>query len=368
MLALDVSFESFLSHHGLKYHSSELSMRRALFEASKRAVLEHNLLFEQGRSTYKKGLNHMSALTAKEKKSLNGFSKTKQAAHLAQGLRKSSSTKPVTKGDDLPASVDWRDVPNVLTAVKDQGHCGSCWAFAATATLESQVALKSGLLFDLSPEQLVNCAPNPEQCGGVGGCEGSTAELAYEYLSTSDGMYQSFQYPYYSYFGEDGEGNGVNCRTQTFSESTSPKAFISGYVSEQNLSPDDLMNYLAHVGPVAVNVDASTWHDYEGGVFDGCSSAGGYSDINHVVVAVGYGAESINGTDHNYWLIRNSWSPTFGEQGYIKLKRTATTDCMVDATPADGVVCAAGENTVHPIKVCGECGVLYDIAYPIPVV
>jgi cathepsin L len=97
---------------------------------------------------------------------------------------------------------DVSPVTDVVSAVKDQGHCGSCWAFASTATIESYVALSTGMLFDLSTEQIAMCAPNPDACGGTGKCEGSTAELAFEYLTGAKGIYEEYQYPYISYYGE----------------------------------------------------------------------------------------------------------------------------------------------------------------------
>ena len=99
----------------------------------------------------------------------------------------------------------------VVSAVKDQGHCGSCWAFAATATVESHVALATGLLFDLSTQQLAMCAPNDDHCGGVGKCEGSTAELAFQYLTGSKGFYQEYQYSYASYYGKKYAAQYFDC-------------------------------------------------------------------------------------------------------------------------------------------------------------
>lgn len=251
----------------------------------------------------------------------------------------------------LPSEVDWR-TKGVISPVKDQGHCGSCWAFASTAVIESYVAINSGLLFEFSTEQIAMCAPNVEACGGTGKCEGSTAELAFEYLSSAKGIYEEYQYPYTSYDGTDYE-----CAATKVSLG-SPKATINGYVHLPDNNYTALMNAIATVGPIAINVDASTWHAYEGGVFDGCNQES--PDINHVVVLVGYGEE--NGK--KYWLVRNSWSPTFGEKGYIKLARSDTdeTKCGTDATPQDGVSCI---DQVTPVTVCGTCGAIYDSSYPI---
>jgi cathepsin L len=246
----------------------------------------------------------------------------------------------------------------VATAVKDQGHCGSCWAFATTAVIESHVALSSGLLFDLSVEQMAMCAPNPESCGGTGGCEGSTAELAFEYVAGSGGLLEEFQYSYTSYYGEDFE-----CAMPAGQAAV---ATISGYVQVRPLPPYPLIAPLSiqpnvyltslsipmyftplpacreqlyrphdrhrHSGPrgrlrgrlcVAqlrwggvrrmqpgkpslIHIPISTTNVYLTPSFPQESP-----DIDHAVVLMGYGTE--NG--QKYWLVRNSWSPSWGELG-----------------------------------------------------
>jgi cathepsin L len=242
----------------------------------------------------------------------------------------------------------------VVTAVKDQGHCGSCWAFASTATIESHVALSSGLLYDLSVQQMAMCAPNPDQCGGYGQCDGSTAELAFSYVTSiaKKGLVQEFQYGYAAY-------GGVNANCSVPVAGAGGVASIDGYVLLPNNDYTATMNAVATVGPVAINVDASTWHAYTGGVFQGCDQAS--PDVNHVVVLVGYGEEEKGG--QKYWLVRNSWNAGWGEAGYIRLARFDDDEqrCGLDVTPQDGVDCAGQEN---PVTVCGTCGVIYDVSYP----
>ena len=127
---------------------------------------------------WKETINKFSHMTTKEKTEYTGRSKGAASAHKKQSnklkaLPSDFKVKPVS---ELPANVDWRTA-GIVSAVKDQGHCGSCWAFASTATIESHVAKASGLLFDLSVQQMAFCAPNPDSCGGTGGCSGSTSEL-----------------------------------------------------------------------------------------------------------------------------------------------------------------------------------------------
>jgi cathepsin L len=222
--------------------------------------------------------------------------------------------------------------------------------FASTATVESHAAINSKLLYDLSVQQMTMCAPNVEHCGGVGACGGSTAELAFDYLAGSTGFVEEYHYSYQAYGGSNSD-----CSLPDYSE---PKVFIDGYVRLPQNNYTAIMNAVANVGPVAINVDASNWHSYSSGIFNGCSFKENV-DINHVVVLVGYGEEQ----GLPYWLVRNSWSPSYGEAGYIRIARSDSddTNCGVDSTPTDGIEC---EGSDKPIKVCGVCGVIYDGSYP----
>jgi len=338
------SFEKFVEDFKLKYKPEELATRKQAFAAELLRVKAHNAQNKGWTET----INKFSAMTHGEKKAIKGrvASGSKKLMAGAKPLPDNFVMQPLSA---LPKSVDWRK-KGVATPVKDQGYCGSCWAFASTAVIESHVAMATGLLFDLSPEQIAMCAPNPDSCGGTGGCNGATAELAFEYVSSSAGMFEEFQYPYTSYYGSN-----YDCATPT---ETSPVSTINGYVKLPENNYTALMNAIATVGPIAISVDASAWSPYESGVFSGCNQA--QPDIDHAVVLMGYGEE--NG--QKYWLVRNSWSPAWGEQGYIKLLRHSNEEevCGMDTTPTDGTAC---NGDMTPVKVCGTCGILYDSSYPL---
>ena len=191
-------------------------------------------------------------------------------------------------------------VPSFITAY--QGHCGSCWAFAATTTIESHVAINTGVLNEVSQQELVSCAPNDDSCGGTGGCQGSTAELAFDYLS-SNGISELWSYGYLP----NTYAQGINNKCLRDGDSSiASVASGTGYTLLERNNYDEIMTAVATVGPMAVNVDASVWHMYEEGVFDGCAQED--VDINHVVGLVGYGSCEVHG---DFWLIRNSWSPSW---------------------------------------------------------
>ena len=323
------------------------------FAARLRDIVAHNA---RGDATYVKGVNHLTDLPEAPKGLARWATPTTSSA-----TRREELGFAVESEAALPASVDWRD-KGVVTAVKDQGGCGSCWAFAATATMESHIALKTGLLFDLSPQELVSCMPNPRECGGTGGCKGATAELAFQYYAQHDGVVQEFQMGYSSYQGAEaactllGPGGANNATIR------GGVATIDSYVKLPANDPLALLNALHKVGPVAVSVDAA-WRDYESGVF---TSPDFDAHIDHAVVLVGYGTDEESKLP--YCLIRNSWSPTWGERGYIRLRRYPTTDhatappCGLDTKPRDGFGCSGGPANV---TVCGTSGVLADSSFPV---
>ena len=212
-------------------------------------------------------------------------------------VRQAAFEKLVADPSKMPEAMDWRKhVPSVVSPVKNQGHCGSCWAFASTAVVESAVALASGELFSLSPQQLVACAPNDAHCGGVGGCMGSVPQLAYDYLIDAGGYAEEWSFPYVSYSGST-NGTCLPLNDGT----TTTQAGITGYVTLDTNNATAAMAAVATIGPLAINVDASSWGSYAGGVYDGCSYDN--MDLDHVVTLVGYGTDEDLG---DYWLVRNS--------------------------------------------------------------
>ena len=182
---------------------------------------------------------------------------------------------------------------------------------------------------------------------------GSIPELVYDYLIDAGGYAEEWSFPYVSY---NGATNGT-CKTDA-ALSPTLKAGITGYTKVEQNNAADVMTALATVGPLAVNVDASEWHNYESGVFRYTNYE--EMDLNHVVVLVGYGTDEESGLD--YWLVRNSWSPTFGEAGYIRLLRepVGNTTCGVDKTPQDGTGCD-GDEIQFP---CGTSGIVFDVSFP----
>jgi len=339
------SFEKYYEDFNKFYPDSEIEFRRAIFDKKLSEIKSHNA---NPSYTWKEGVNHLTDLSDQEFSRMLGYNKQlgyKQVAKRSQIYEKVDISL-------LPTSVDWRQkVPSVVSPVKDQGMCGSCWTFATTQALESHYAIATGVLQELSEQAVLDCTPNPSDCGGTGGCEGGTVELAYSNILTHGykGLPTEWMYPYLSYWGKDQPACLLN--------NTRPAAFINGYVVLPSNQYDPLVNAVATKGPIAISVDASAWSKYETGVYNGCNATN--PDIDHAVILVGFGTDSALG---DYWLVKNSWSASFGEEGYIRLARSSKITCGVDLTPGDGDAC---DNDKTPQIVCGTCGILFDTAYPI---
>jgi len=172
--APNYTFEEYLKDWDKSYPSHlDYSMHKQMFETRKASIIQQN---SDPKGLWKAGFNKFTDMTEQEFKAYRGY-------NLRMGLMSDAPTEPVLRSSALPTSVDWRTVPGVLTPVKDQGQCGSCWAFSATENVESAVALATNQTAPvLSPQNVVSCTPNPNQCGGTGGCGGATAELVLDML------------------------------------------------------------------------------------------------------------------------------------------------------------------------------------------
>jgi len=321
--------------------------RLALFRKQQEAVRQHNA---QPHRSWTAALNRFADYTEEEFHALLGH-KPSRISSSRSAVASSSSFLEEQPQQALAAAVDWRSSLNSTADVKDQGSCGSCWAVAAVGAIEAH-AEKVGNVRPLSFEQLVDCVPNPKQCGGQGGCKGATSELAFAWVS-KNGLAAAADYTGYL--------SGVEgiCKTNG-----QPAVHAEGFTQLAVNKLQPLMDALANKGPVVVSVDASRWSMYSDGVFNGCARD---ATVNHAVMMVGYGRDVQRGMD--YWLIRNSWGRGWGEAGYIRIQRhSGDVDdwdagyCGTDNKPLDGVGCKGGPSN---ITVCGMCGILSDSSFPV---
>lgn len=192
----------------------------------------------------------------------------------------------------LSAAVDWR-TKGAVTPVKDQGQCGSCWAFSATEAIESFSFLKHGTLNELSPQQITSCDKVDS------GCNGGWPYRAYSYVKTANGLESESDYPYTSGSGQTGTCKYVSSKVVS---GTSPSGYTSVAKSESQLQT------ALNVGPVSICLAADAFQTYRGGILQSCPGS-----VDHCVQGVGYD------TGANYWIVRNSWGTSWGEQGYIRI-------------------------------------------------
>jgi len=337
------TYEQYLKDFGKSHTTARAALsHKKIFQRNVKQIIAHNS--RKPAPSWRAGVNKFTDMSDAERRRFLGTRVTTPAALFGE---RRLAELPAINVEDIPASQDWRNVnPPIITPVKDQGSCGSCWAHGSAESIESYVAMATGQLLTLSRQNLVDCAPNPNDCGGTGGCGGSTAELAFSYVSTAGGIATESEYPYHA-------------RNQACNTNVPKAATVGSWVVLPNNNYTALMQAVGTIGPMAINADASNWFMYSSGVFDGCDQSN--IDINHVIQLVGYGHDS--SANQDYWLVRNSWSANWGEDGYIRIQRFSDGDghCGPDTKPQDGVGCNGGPSTV---TVCGSCGIWYDTSYP----
>lgn len=329
----DYTFERFVAEFSKKYSSPESKERhRVIFQRNLNKIQQHNRDLADKNHSYYMKVNRWADLD--ETTIVSKFTGRSRYARKINKMLKNNNVNKFqssVSSADLPVSVDWRN-QGAVSPVKDQGSCGSCWAHSAVESIESHLYLATKKMTVLSPQHMLECTPNPNHCGGKGGCEGATCELGFEWAKSGIAAVETVPY-----LGADDK-----CPANV-----TLAAKVGGYVKLPENNGTALLEAVATVGPISVSVDASAWSFYGGGIFNGCNKQN--PTINHAVQLVGYGSE--NGND--YWLVRNSWSSGWGESGYIRLYRGKAESCGTDTAPGDGSAC---DGQTDPVKVCGTCG------------
>jgi len=282
---LETQFTSFVKTHEKKYTHDEFFSRFNTFKTNMEKIRIHN----NSGARWTMAPNAFADLTHEEFVARNGLKKIDNSY-----MRSKNEVSLPT--DSLAASVDWR-TKGLVTPVKDQGQCGSCWAFSTTGSVEAAWVQAGNSLTSLSEQQLVDCS------GSYGnlGCNGGLMDSAFEYI-IDNGITTEASYPY------------VSPKTSKCKSGTTKAATIKSYTDVPAGDEDQLLAAVdKQPVSVAIEADQEAFQFYSGGVLTAACG----SNLDHGVLAVGYG------TDNNvdYWIIKNSWGASWGEAGYIRLER-----------------------------------------------
>ncbi|KAL4282673.1 hypothetical protein GQ457_16G014890 [Hibiscus cannabinus] len=303
-------YEQWLVHHGKAYNGlGEKQKRFEIFKDNLRFIDEHN---SDDTHSFKLGLNRFADVTNEEYRSTYlGVKKPNRK------VSKRSDRYAPRVGESLPDSVDWRK-NGAVAPVKDQGSCGSCWAFSTVAAVEGINQIVTGDLISLSEQELVDCDTNYNE-----GCNGGLMDYAFQFIIDNGGIDTEEDYPYTA---RDG-------RCDTYRKNAKVVS-INSY-EDVPVNNEEALKKAASNQPISVAIEAGgrAFQLYQSGVFDGICG----TQLDHGVTVVGYGTE--NGKD--YWIVKNSWGANWGEEGYIKMARNVAN------------------------SVTGKCGIAMEASYPI---
>jgi len=289
-----VMFDKFKKKHNKVYRDvHEEEKRKVHFRDNIRFVHSTN---RAGKS-YKVALNHMADLSSGELALMRG---RKHSHGYNGGL---PFLMENYKGAYIPDHIDWRNY-GAVTQVKDQGMCGSCWSFGSTGVIEGAFFLKNKKLVRLSQQQLMDCSWGE----GNNACDGGEDFRSYQWIMKHKGL--ASEEDYGKYLAADGKCHSKNI-TAT--------ATIKGYVNVTSGDAKALRIAIAKHGPISVGIDAShkSLSFYSNGVYYEPKCGNKQDDLDHAVLAVGYGVQNME----PYWLIKNSWSTYWGNNGYVLMSQ-----------------------------------------------
>jgi cathepsin F len=290
-------FQKFIKKYHKKYESINEFLAR--YEVFKRNVMA---TFKEENLGYRTGITKFSDLTQQE------FAKTYLNLNYDAMAMANFEPTIVKVKNAAPDAWNWKD-KGVVSDVKDQGSCGSCWAFSTMGNLEGLYALEKGVVKTFSEQQLVDCDTLDS------GCNGGLMEYSFTWLKDNGGFNLDTDYPY--------KGTKQACKSDSSKyvdmKVTGYKKLANGYSNWDCVDEDGIKELLYETGPLAVALNANPLQTYSSGILDKTAAQCPTSGLNHAVTMVGYGTDSASGKD--YWLVKNSWGKSWGESGYFRIRR-----------------------------------------------
>jgi len=287
---MQTMFTDFVATYGKTYTHDAFVQRYNIFKTNVATIEAHN----SGDSSWTMGINQFADLTPDE------WHATYASGYISPTQRDRTvvATTQPHLGIQAAAAVDWVTA-GAVTPVKDQGQCGSCWAFSTTGSFEGAHQIATNKLVSFSEQQLVDCAGSQ----GNMGCNGGLMDYGFEYIIKNGGLCSEASYPYTA---RDGTCKSSSCTSA---------GTISGYTDVPANNEAALLS-AANIGPVSVAIEAdrSVFQFYSGGVLDSALCG---TNLDHGVLVVGYGTDGAK----DYWKVKNSWGASWGESGYIRMVR-----------------------------------------------
>lgn len=285
---LTYMWDSFKEQYSKSYETAEEEASRyEIFVSNLALADERNVREQRAGGSAVHGITKFMDLSPKEftQRYLGSMESMKN------GSVAEADVKPLAPG--TTTSQDWTG--KLTTPVKNQGYCGSCWAFSATEQIESDTMRTLGKTYILSPGQVAACDRTAFGCGG------GWTESAYNYVQNTGGIEQESDYPYPSSASNFGQMPACSADSKDY------KVTVDKYYTVHGES--SMASFVGSTGPLSVCLDANSWSTYTGGVMSACGNS-----VDHCVQAVGVDTGS-----GGYWKVRNSWGTSWGESGYIRL-------------------------------------------------
>ena len=305
-------FQRFVNKYHKKYNSvKEFLARFEVFKRNTMAAFEAN-------ESYQTGITKFSDLTFQE------FAKTYLTLNYDAMAVANFHPTFVKKTNAAPDAWDWRE-KGYVSDVKDQGSCGSCWAFSTVGNLEGLYYKEKKKMVTFSEQMIVDCDTYDS------GCNGGLMENTFTWLKDNNGgIMKDADYPYVAYKGtcQSDPSKYVDMKVTGYKKLGTPSSF-------DPVDEDEIKEFLYETGPLAVALNANPLQTYTGGILDKTSSQCPSYAMNHAVTMVGYGHDDASGKD--YWIIKNSWGKSWGEKGYFRIRRGNGT-CGINCYITTGTV------------------------------